>query len=126
MSVYKIRVTGEVLETAAATRRVNVNGFVLTFGREPIYVWAAKLPPQLADDPKLRIEAVDSAPPGVEVFGLKAERVQDPAPVEELPGDEADLKAERVQDAASEEDRPGDDADLKAERVQATAARKRR
>ena len=100
MNVYKIRVTGEVLETVAATRRVNVNGFVLTFGREPVYVRAAKLPPQLADDPKLRIETVDTAPPGVEVLGLKAERVQDPAAAEELPGDEADLKAERIQEPA--------------------------
>ena len=126
MKIYKIRVTGEVLETANATRRVSVDGQVLTFGREPVYVRAAKLPPQLVDDSKLRIEAVDSVPAGVEVLGLKAERVQDPAPVEELPGDEADLKAERVQDATSEENLPGDEADLKAERVQATAARKRR
>ena len=28
--IYKIRVTGEVLETPAATRRVDVNGQVLT------------------------------------------------------------------------------------------------
>ena len=49
--IYKIRVTGEVLETANATRRVNVDGQVLTFGLEPVYVRAAELPPQLADDP---------------------------------------------------------------------------
>lgn len=79
--IYKIRVTAEVLETAAATRRVDVDGQVLTFGRESVYVRAAELPPQLADDPKLRIEKVDSAPPDMEVIELlKPERVQDPAP----------------------------------------------
>ena len=79
MKIYKIRVTGEVLETANATRRVNVDGQVLTFGREPVYVRAAELPPQLADDRYLRIEKVDSAPPDVEVIELlKPERVQEP------------------------------------------------
>ena len=79
MKIYKIRVTGEVLETANATRRVNVDGQVLTFGLEPVYVRAAELPPQLADDPKLRIEKVDSAPPDMEVIELlKPERVQEP------------------------------------------------
>jgi hypothetical protein len=37
--MYKIRVTAEVLETVHATRRVNVDGRVLTFGR------GAGLPP---------------------------------------------------------------------------------
>lgn len=78
MTIYKIRVTGEVLETPNSTRRVDVNGQVLTFGREPVYVRAAELPPQLADDPYLRIEPVDSAPDGVVVIELKPERVQDP------------------------------------------------
>jgi hypothetical protein len=79
--LYKIRVTGEVLETPNATRRVDVDGQVVTFGREPVYVRAAELPPQLANDPYLRIETVDSAPPDVEVIEfLKPERVQDPAP----------------------------------------------
>ena len=78
-TVYKIRVTGDVLETANAMRRVEVYGQVLTFGREPVYVRAAELPPQLADDPKLRIEKVDSAPPDMEVIELlKPERVQEP------------------------------------------------
>ena len=77
--IYKIRVTGEVLETANATRRVNVDGQVLTFGLEPVYVRAAELPPQLADNPHLRIEKVDSAPPDMEVIELlKPERVQEP------------------------------------------------
>ena len=58
--IYKIRVTGEVLETPNATRRVDVDGQVVTFGREPVYVRAAELPPQLADDPYLRIEMVDA------------------------------------------------------------------
>jgi hypothetical protein len=35
MKMYKIRVTAEVLETVYATRRVDVDGRVLTFGREP-------------------------------------------------------------------------------------------
>lgn len=79
--IYKIRVTGDVLETANATRRVDVYGQVLTFGREPVYVRAAELPPQLADNPHLRIETVDSAPPDMEIIELlKPERVQDPAP----------------------------------------------
>ena len=78
-TVYKIRVTGDVLETANATRRVEVYGQVLTFGREPVYVRAVELPPQLADDRHLRIEKVDSAPPDMEVIELlKPERVQEP------------------------------------------------
>jgi hypothetical protein len=76
--IYKIRVTGEVLETANATRRVEVYGQVLTFGREPVYVRAAELPAQLAEDRMLRIEAVDTVPPGVVVINLKPERVQEP------------------------------------------------
>ncbi len=78
MKIYKIRVTGEVLDTATATRRVDVDGQVLTFGREPVYIRAAGLPRQLADDPKLRIEVVDSVPAGMEVIDLKPERVQEP------------------------------------------------
>ena len=79
MTIYKIRVTGDVLETANATRRVEVYGQVLTFGREPVYVRAAELPPQIADDRHLRIEKVDSAPPDMEVIELlKPERVQEP------------------------------------------------
>jgi len=78
-TVYKIRVTGDVLETANATRRVEVYGQVLTFGREPVYVRAVELPPQIADDRHLRIEKVDSAPPDMEVIELlKPERVQEP------------------------------------------------
>ena len=78
MKIYKIRVTGDVLETAAATRRVNVDGLVLTFGREPVYVQADELPQQLASDPYLRIEAVESTPLGADVIDLKSERVQEP------------------------------------------------
>ena len=76
--IYKIRVTGEVLDTATATRRVNVDGQVLTFGREPVYVRASELPPQLAKDTMLRIEGVEAAPLGMEVIDLKPERVQEP------------------------------------------------
>lgn len=78
MKIYKIRVTGEVLDTANATRRVDVAGQVLTFGREPVYVSTDELPPQLADDRLLRIEEVDTVPPGVVVINLKPERVQEP------------------------------------------------
>ena len=77
-NVYKVRVTGDVLETATATRRVDVDGQVLTFGREPVYIRAVGLPRQLADDSCLRIEVVDSVPAGMEVIELKPERVQEP------------------------------------------------
>ena len=49
---------------------MNVDGQVLTFGLEPVYVRAAELPPQFADDSKLRIETVDSAPPDMDVIEL--------------------------------------------------------
>jgi hypothetical protein len=78
MKIYKIRVTGEFLSAPTATRRCKVAGHVLTFGREPVYVRAAKLPPELADDRKLWIETVDTAPTGVPVINLKAERVEEP------------------------------------------------
>ena len=108
MKTYKIRVTGDVLETAAATRRVNVSGQVLTFGREPVYLQADELPSQLADDRHLRVEVLpaDTAvPPGSEVIDLKSERVQEPeadvlpGDPEPPPGDETDLKSERVQES---------------------------
>ena len=78
MKTYKIRVTADVLETSNATRRVTVDGQVLTFGLEPVYVRAAELPPQLANDTLLRIEGVEAAPLGMEVIDLKPERVQEP------------------------------------------------
>jgi hypothetical protein len=74
--IYKIRVTGEVLETATATRQHNVDGQVLTFGRDPIYLQADKLPQKLTADPYLEINPVDTVPPGNDVIDLKAERVQ--------------------------------------------------
>ncbi|MES1241203.1 MAG: hypothetical protein ABUT39_06240 [Acidobacteriota bacterium] len=133
MKTYKIRVTGDVLETAAATRRVNVSGRVLTFGREAVYLQADELPSQLADDRHLRVEVLpaDTAvPPGSAVIDLKSERVQEPeadilpgAP-EPPPGDEIDLKSERVQEPEADvlpgepEPPPGDETDLKSERVQ--------
>ncbi|HEX5717030.1 MAG TPA: hypothetical protein VF179_12775 [Thermoanaerobaculia bacterium] len=65
---------------------------MLTFGLEPVYVRAAELPPQLADDPKLRIEKVDSAPPDMEVIELlKPERVQEPETAFQEPTPEAPL-----------------------------------
>ena len=78
MKIYKIRVTADVLETANATRRVNVDGQVLTFGREPVYVGAAELPPQLADDRYLRIETVESVLSDEVIIYLKPERIQEP------------------------------------------------
>lgn len=114
MKIYKIRVTGEVLETANATRRANVDGEVLTFGREPVYVRAAELPPQLADDRCLHIETVDSAPSVVVVIDLKSERVQVQEPT--VAADEViDLKSERVQEPTAAAD---EEIDLKSERVQ--------
>lgn len=70
---------------------------MLTFGRQPAYIRAVKLPPQLADDPYLRIEAVDSPPSGVPIIDLKSERLQEPT-AEAFPGPETDLKAERLQE----------------------------
>ena len=120
MKLYKIRVSAEVLETARETRRVNVDSHVLTFGRQPAYIRAVKLPPQLADDPYLRIEAVDTPPSGVPIIDLKSERVQEPA-AETPPGPETDLKSERVQEPTAEAF-PGDETDLKSERVQEPAS----
>jgi hypothetical protein len=106
MKIYKIRVTGEVLETAAATRRCIVDGLVLTFGREPLYVRAFELPAELATDPYLNIEAVESAPSGTPVIDLKSERVEEPtsdlaSAASVLPDDDTDLKSERVQKPAA-------------------------
>lgn len=106
MKIYKIRVTGEVLETAAATRRCIVDGLVLTFGREPVYVRADELPEQLAADPYLKIDAVESAPSGTPVINLKSERVEEPASAvasadSVLPDDDTDLKSERVEKPAA-------------------------
>jgi hypothetical protein len=99
MKIYKIRVTGEVLSTSTATRRCVVAGNVLTFGREPVYLRAAKLPPELAGDRYLKIETVETAPPGAEVIRLKAERVEEPEAADTLPGkDDGKLKAERVEE----------------------------
>jgi hypothetical protein len=126
MKTYKIRVTGDVLETAAATRRVNVSGQVLTFGREAVYLRADELPSQLADDRHLRVEVLpaDAAvPPGSAVIDLKSERVQEPeadvlpGDPEPPPGDEIDLKSERVQEPAQDTS-SGEGLDLKSERVQ--------
>ena len=75
--IYKVRVTGDVLDTANATRQLKLEGRVLTFGREPIYLQADKLPEKLTADPYLDIQVVDAAPPGVDVIDLKAERVQE-------------------------------------------------
>ena len=74
--IYKIRVTGEVLNTATATRQLKVEGHILTFGREPVYLQADKLPENLTADPYLEITPVDSAPADAVVIELKAERVQ--------------------------------------------------
>jgi hypothetical protein len=99
-TIFKVRVTGAVLDTATATRQVKIGDDVLTFGRDPIYLRAEKLPHKLTSDPHLRIDTVEAAPPDVVIIDLKAERVQFEsalAPGAE-PGDETDLKAERVQE----------------------------
>lgn len=116
--IYKIRVTGEVLETATATRRCTVEGQVLTFGREPVYLECNELPAELATDPYLRIETVESAPAGSDVIDLKSERVQDPAAAA-FPDAESHLKSERVQDPAVAV--PDAESNLKSERVQEPA-----
>lgn len=130
MKTYKIRVTGDVLETAAATRRVNVSGRVLTFGREAVYLRAHELPSELADDRHLRVEVLPAGaamPEGSAVIDLKSERLQEPEAdilPEPPPGDEIDLKSERLQEPGATvlpgdpEPPPGDEIDLKSERVQ--------
>jgi len=75
-TLYKVRVTGEVLETAAATRQCKVEGQILAFGREPVYLQADQLPEKLTADPYLEITPVDAAPADAVVIELKAERVQ--------------------------------------------------
>ncbi len=122
MKIYKVRVTGEVLETAAATRRCKVYGHVLTFGREPVYLQATKLPPELANDNCLRIEPVDSAPPGVEVLKLMAERIEQPTDDDTPPDEETKLKAERTEQPAANDSDPDEEARLKAERVEQPSA----
>jgi hypothetical protein len=90
-TIFKVRVTGAVLETATATRQYKVGDDVLTFGRDPIYLRAEKLPQKLMSDPYLRIDTVETTPPDVVIIDLKAERVQ-------FESAETDLKAERVQE----------------------------
>lgn len=146
MKTYKIRVTGDVLETVAATRRVNVSGQVLTFGHESVYLRAHELPSELTDDRYLRIELLPAGatvPLGSEVIDLKSERLQEPeadiAPPPGGSGEEIDLKSERLQEPGATvlpgdpEPPPGDETDLKSERLQestvapaAAASRKRR
>jgi hypothetical protein len=94
-TIYKVRVTGAVLETATATRQYKVGDDVLTFGRDPIYLRAEKLPHKLMSDPYLRIDTVETPPSDVVIIDLKAERVQFESAE---PGDGTDLKAERVQE----------------------------
>ena len=94
--IFKVRVTGEILDTANGTRQYNVEGRLLTFGRDPIYLRAESLPKKLTTDPYLRIDTVTAVPPDVVVIDLKAERVQEDATL--APGAALDLKAERVQE----------------------------
>jgi hypothetical protein len=131
MKTYKIRVTGDVLSTSTATRRCVVAGHVLTFGREPVYLRAAKLPPELADDRHLRIETVDTAPSGVPVINLKAERVEEEivappiaaATIEGEGGPVTNLKAERVEEESVTP--PIDEAVLESVPAQAPARKRR-
>jgi len=92
--IFKVRVTGEILDTANGTRQYHVDGRLLTFGRDPIYLRAEELPKKLTTDPYLRIDTVTAAPPDVVVIDLKSERVQEDA----APGPQTNLKSERVQE----------------------------
>jgi hypothetical protein len=94
--IFKVRVTGEILDTANGTRQYHIEGRLLTFGRDPIYLRAEALPKKLTTDPYLRIDIVTTVPPDVAVLDLKAERVQEDATL--APGAALDLKAERVQE----------------------------
>lgn len=89
MPTYKIRVTGEVLETPTATRRCKVEDEVLTFSREPIYIEIDELPEQLSTDLYLRIDLVDCAPAGAQVISKKR---RPPGPDEIIT-----LRSERVE-----------------------------
>ena len=129
--IYRIRVTGDVLETVNATRRHNIDGEVITFGREPVYSEADELPEELADDNYLRIDTVDSAPAGVRVI-QKKKRLPPPGWEDRkrrLPppddGGLEELKSERVQEPESVTAGPGDTTKLKSERVQHPQNRKR-
>jgi hypothetical protein len=134
MKTYKIRVTGDVLETVAATRRVNVSGQVLTFGHESVYLRTHELPSELTDDRHLRIEVLPAGvtvPLGSEVIDLKSERLQEPEadiapPLPGGSGEEIDLKSERLQEPGATvlpgEPPPSDEIDLKSERLQEPGA----
>jgi len=53
-----------------------VDGQVLTFGREPVYVRAAELPPATRRRSQAAVEKVDSAPPDMEVIELLKPRAR--------------------------------------------------
>ena len=110
MPTYKIRVTGEVLETPTATRRCKVDDEVLTFSREPIYIEIDELPAQLSTDLYLRIDLVDCAPAGAHVISKKR---RPPGPDEIIT-----LRSERV-----ENDDPDIEIRLRSERVELQNAR---
>jgi hypothetical protein len=110
--IYKIRVTGEVLDTPAATRRCKVEDEILTFGREAIYIEVDELPAQLSTDLYLRIDLVDAdcVPAGAQVISKKR---RPPGPDEILT-----LRSERV-----ENDDPDIEIRLRSERVELQNAR---
>ncbi len=107
-TVFKIRIRRPeiILDTPAGTRRYTIHGQVLTFGREPVYLQAAQLPPELANDAYLDVEPVEAMPPGTEVLHLKAERIEQPANDNTGSDEESRLKAERVEQPAAATDRP--------------------
>ena len=114
--IYKIRVTGEVLETPAATRRCKVEDEILTFSREPIYIEIDELPVDLSTDLYLRIDLVDCPPAGARVISKKR---RPPGPDEIIT-----LRSERV-----ERDDTDIEIRLRSERVElqdAKPARKNR
>ena len=125
--IYKIRVTGEVLETPAATRRCKVEDEILTFGREAIYIEVDELPAQLSTDLYLRIDLVeaDCVPAGARVISKKR-RPPGPDDIitlrsERVERDDADihihLRSERVEN--------DDTATLRSERVELQGAKRK-
>lgn len=123
-TVFKIRIRRPeiLLDTPAGTRRYTVHGEVLTFGREPVYLQASQLPPELANDAYLDVEPVEAAPPGTEVLHLKAERIEQPANDNTGPGEESRLKAERIEQPAANDNDSGEESRLKAERIEQPSA----
>jgi hypothetical protein len=112
MRTFRIRATGDVLNTAHATRKHQLDGEVLvTFGREAVYIEADELPSELINDNYLRIDTVDAAHrpdihPGQAADAgdtpeLKSSWVQEPTEAND-PGAVAELKSSWVQEPSAD------------------------